>query len=83
MLWKGININASSKLYNLDKVPRIIGNKGSLTKDPWRLANEFNQFFTNVAGGITKKIARIPISPTSYLSYPNLNFFSISFCTSE
>ena len=76
MLWKGINNNVSLKPYNLDKIPHIKHSKGNLIKDPQRVANEFNQFFTNIASEIKKKIPRNQKSLISYLSNPNLSSLS-------
>ena len=48
-----------------------------------KIANEFNNYFTNVANSITKKIPRTPESPLEFLSNPNLDSFFISPCTAE
>ena len=83
MLWKGIKNIVSLIPTGLDRISHLKDSKGSLIKDPEKIANEFNQFFANVASDITKKIPRNPKSPLSYLPNPNLNSFFISPCTSE
>ena len=83
MLWKGIKSIISVKPGNFDSVRFLKDENGSRISDPVKIANEFNNYFTNVANSITKKIPRTPKSPLDYLSNPNLDSFFISPCTAE
>ena len=83
MLWKGIKSIISIKPGNFDSVRFLKDENGSRISDPVKIANEFNNYFTNVANSITKKIPRTPKSPLDYLSYTNLDSFFISPCTAE
>ena len=53
---------------------------GYKISDPVKIANEFNNYFTNVANNITKKIPRTPKSPLYYLSNSNVESFFIFPC---
>ena len=53
MLWKGIKNIVSLIPIGLDRISHLKDSKGSLIKDPEKIANEFNQFFANVASDIT------------------------------
>ncbi len=66
----------------LNSLPILFLPRGPL-ESYWCIANEFNEYFTNVAEGITKNIPRTQKSPLSYLRNSNSNFFSISPCTTE
>ncbi len=83
MLWKGIKNIVNLKPKNLDTIQHITDINGSQITDPGKIANEFNQFFTNIASGIIKKIPRTPKSPLSYLRNPNPESFFISPCSPE
>ena len=52
--------------------------KGHRISDPVKIANIFNNHFTNVANSITKKIPRTLKSPLYYLANFNANSFYIS-----
>ena len=83
MLWKGIKCIISLKPGNFDSVSYLKDDNGSKISDPVKIANEFNNYFINVASNITKKLPRTPKSPLDYLSSPNLDSFFISPCTAE
>ena len=83
MLWKGIKSIISIKPGNFDTVRFLKEGHGPKIVDPVKIANEFNNNFTNVASDITKKISRTPKSPLDYLSNHNLDSFFISPCTAE
>ena len=83
MLWKGIKSIISIKPGSCDTVRFLKEGCGSKIVDPVETANEFNNYFINVASNITKKIPRTPKSPLDYLSNPNLDSFFISPCTAE
>ena len=83
MLWKGIKNIVSLKSNNLDTISHRTDENGSQIKDPVKIANQFNQYFTSVANDITKKIPRNPKSPLSYLTNPNQESFFIFPCTSD
>ena len=82
-LWKGIKSIISIKPGNFDTVGFLKEGHGSKIVDPVEIANEFNNYFINVAINITKKIPRTPKSPLDYMSNPNLDSFFISPCTAE
>ena len=63
ILWKGIKNILNLKSNNLDASQHFKDTNGSQIKNPEKIANEFNHFFTNVANEITKKIS-------STLKYP-------------
>ena len=83
MLWKGIKDIISLKPNKSDTFSHLVDDNGSQISDPVHIANEFNQYFTKVAEGITKKIPRTQKSPLSYLSNSNSNSFLISPCTAS
>ena len=83
MLWKGIKNIISNRPGNFDSVRFLKEENGSKISDPVKIANEFNNYFTNVADNITKRIPRTPKSPLDYLSNLNLDSFFISPCTAE
>ena len=77
MLWKGIKNIISIRPGNFDSVRFLKEENGSKISDPVKIANEFNNYFTNVADNITKRILRTPKSPLDYLSNPNLDILHI------
>ena len=83
ILWKGIKSIISIKPGNAETISCLKDEDGTKVNDPVIMANEFNNYFINVASGITKKIPRTPKSPLDYLSTPNLDSFFISPCTSN
>ena len=56
---------------------------GIKISDPVKIATEFNNYFTNVASSIKKKIPRTSKPPLDYLSNPNLESIFISPCTAD
>ena len=83
MLWKGIKNIVSLKSNNLDSISYLTDKNGSQMKDPVKVANQFQIFFTSVADDITQKIPRNPRSPLSYLANPNQESFFIFPSTSD
>ena len=81
--WKGfksiIDLNASSASIS----PFLKDKNGTPITDPTQMANNFNDFFVNVANEITSKIPPNPKSPLSYLTYCNRETFPISPTTSD
>ena len=56
MLWKGIKNIISIRPGNFDSVRFLKEENGSKISDPVKIANEFNNYFTNVADNTTKRI---------------------------
>ena len=83
LLWKGIKDIISLKPNSSDTFSHLVDDNGSKISDCVHIANEFNEYFTNVAEGITKNIPRTQKSPLSYLRNSNSNSFFISPCTTE
>ncbi len=83
MLWNGIKSIISLKPGNFNSVSYLKDENGSEISDPKIIANEFNNYFINVAKNISKKIPRTPKSPLDYLSNPIMDSFFISPCTPE
>ena len=73
MLWKGIKNVISMKPGNFDSTKLVSDEKGHRISDPVKIANIFNNYFTNVANSITKKIPRTLKSPSYYLAKYNAN----------
>ena len=69
MLWKGIKNIISIRPGNFDSVRFLKEENGSKISDPMKIANEFNNYFTNVADNITKRIPRTP--KTKIPSFPS------------
>ena len=79
LLWKGIRSVIKMKSNNeINSIPNITDENGSMITDPGTITNNFNNYFLNVANEITNKIPRNPKSPLSYLNAPNNNSFFIS-----
>ena len=83
MLCKGVKNIVSLKSNNLDSISYLTDKNGSQIKDPVKVANQFNHFFTSVADDITQKIQRNPRSPLSYQANPDQNSFFIFPSTSD
>ena len=81
MLWKGTKDIISLKQNNTDTFSHLVDDNGLRISDSVHIANKFNEYFTKVAEGITKRIPRTQKSPLSYLSNSNSDSFSISPCT--
>ena len=67
-IWSGIKTIISHKSSTSSSISKIKGKDGNLTSDPSKMSNIFNDFYVNVADGITKSIPLIPKSPLEYLS---------------
>ena len=66
------------KSFDINPIPKIIDEKGIKITDPIIIANNFNDYFINVANKITGKIPRNPNSPLKYLNAYNNNSFFVS-----
>ena len=79
MLWKGIKsvIKIKSNI-ETNSIPNITDETGSKLTDPVMIANNFNEYFLNVATKISNKIPRNPNTPLRYLNAPNNNSFFVS-----
>ena len=67
-LWAGIKTIISHKSSTSSSINKIKGKDGNVTSDPSKMPNIFNDFYVNVADGITKTIPLTPKSPLDYLS---------------
>ena len=67
-LWAGIKTIISHKSSTSSSINKIKGKDGNVTSDPSKMSNIFNDFYVNVADGITKTIPLTPKSPLDYLS---------------
>ena len=67
-----IKVKSSSET---NTAPSIIVENGSKLTDPDIIANNFNDYFLNVAYSIAKKIPKNPHSPLKYLKAPNNSSF--------
>ena len=67
-LWAGIKTIISHKSSTSSSINKIKGKNGNVTSDPSKMSNIFNDFYVNVADGITKTIPLTPKSPLDYLS---------------
>ena len=55
LLWKGIKDIISLKPNNTDTFSHLVDDNGLKISNSVHIANEFNEYFTKVAEGITKK----------------------------
>ena len=67
-LWSGIKTIISHKSSTSSSINKIKDKDGNVTSDPSKMSNIFNDFYVNVADGITKTIPLTPKSPLDYLS---------------
>ena len=67
-LWSGINTIISHKSSTSSSINTIKDKDGNVTSDPSKMSNIFNDFYVNVADGITKTIPLTPKSPIDYSS---------------
>ena len=67
-LWSGIKTIIFHKSSTSSSINKIKGKDGNVTSDPSKMSNIFNDFYVNVADGITKTIPLTPKSPLDYLS---------------
>ena len=67
-LWSGIKTIISHKSSTSFLINKIKGKDGNVTSDPSKMSNIFNNFYVNVADGITRTIPLTPKSPLDYLS---------------
>ncbi len=75
MLWKGIKDVISLKPNRTDTFSHLVDDNGSKMSDSVHIANEFNEYLTKVAEGITRNILKTQKSPLSYLSSSNSDSF--------
>ena len=81
-LWSGIKTIISHKSSTSSSINKIKGKDGSITSDPSKMSNIFNDFYVNVANGITKTIPLTPKSPIDYLSNRTSNSLFLTPVTS-
>ena len=62
-LWAGIKTIISHKSSTSSSINKIKGKDGNVTSGPSKMSNIFNDFYVNVADGITKTIPLTPKSP--------------------
>ena len=67
-LWSGIKTIISHKSSTSSSINKIKGKNGNVTSDPSKMSNILNDFYVNVADGITRTIPLTPKSPLDYLS---------------
>ena len=67
-MWSGIKTIISHKSSTSASINKIKGKDGNVTSDPSKISNIFNDFYVNVADGITKTIPLSRKSPLDYLS---------------
>ena len=78
LLWTGIKSIISTKNTHVNVINKLKDTNGNLITDSTAMANIFNNFFVNVADGVTKNIPRSPKSPLDYLGNKNPHSFFIS-----
>ena len=78
LLWTGIKSIISLKNSQVNVINKLKDKNGNMTTDPATMATIFNDFFVNVADGVTKRIPRSPKSPLDYLDNKNHNSFFIT-----
>ena len=78
LLWTGIKSIISIKSSHVNVINKLKDANGNLITDSTAMANIFNNFFVNLADGVTKNIPRSPKSPLDYLDNRNQLFFFIS-----
>ena len=78
LLWKGIRSVIKMKSGESNSIPFLTNKTGNKITDPNLIANNFNDYFINVANQITSKIPRNPNSPLRYLAASNNSSFFIS-----
>ena len=76
--WTGIKSIISIKNSQVNVINKLKDKNGNMTIDPATMATIFNDFFVNVADGVTKRIPRSPKSPLDYLDNKNHNSFFIT-----
>ena len=67
LLWTGIKSIISIKNSRVNVINKVKDANGNTTTDSATMATIFNDFFVNVADGVTKVIPRSPKSPLDYL----------------
>ena len=63
LLWTGIKSIISIKNSQVNVINKLKDANGNLTTDSYKMAAVFNDFFVNVADGVTKRLPRSPKSP--------------------
>ena len=76
--WTGIQSIISIKNSRVNVINKLKDANGNLTTDSATMATVFNDFFVNVADGVTKRIPRSQKSPSDYLQNENLHSFFIA-----
>ena len=78
LLWIGIKSIISIKNSHVNVLNKLKDANGNLATDSATMATISNNFFVNVADGVTKRIPRSPKSPLDYLNGENPNSFFIT-----
>ena len=78
LLWTGIKSIISIKSSHVNVMNKLKDTNGNLITDSTAIANIYNNYFVNLADGVTKNIPRSPKSPLDYLDNRNQLFFFIS-----
>ena len=78
LLWTGIKSIISIKNSRVNVINKLKDTNGNLTTDSATMATVFNDFFVNVADGVTKRIPRSQKSPLDYLQNENPHSFFIA-----
>ena len=69
-VWKGIKSLINTKGAN-DHVPEVIKINNEQTTDPSKIANEFNDYFSNIAENTKAKIPNTNCNHKDFLKNPN------------
>ena len=76
LLWTGIKSIISIKNSHVNVINKLKDTNGNLITDSTSMANIFNNFFVNLADGVTKNTPRSQRPPLDYLDNRNqLSFF--------
>ena len=78
LLWTGIKSIISIKNSQVNVINKLKDANGNLTTDSYKMAAVFNDFFVNVADGVTKRLPRSPKSPLDYLKSKSPHSFFIT-----
>ena len=78
LLWTGIKSIISIKNSQVNVINKLKDANGNLTTDSCKMAAVFNDFFVNVADGVTKRLPRSPKSPLDYLKSKSPHSFFIT-----
>lgn len=74
LFWKTINCILNKKLKSKQATSEFKVNGGFIT-DPWAIANNFNNFFSEVGSSLAHKIPASNHSPLKHMNSPINNHF--------